>query len=197
MAQQQANLPNTHGGIRTVINNNAIDSQTRLAKPDKLRGGFADFNDALTSVTPISYVTADNWRLLTNNKLGTFTNIAHLPEGITTALYASNQFDFSELSLGDMINIRQDIVVTTTTNNQVVKTRLRLGIGTASEFTVPFSDNQFKSQSSHAINTFNGIYIGSNDILNAPAQFELYSDANCSIVVNGWFCQLLLRGEVS
>ena len=30
MAQQQATLPNTHAGVREVINDNATDAETRL-----------------------------------------------------------------------------------------------------------------------------------------------------------------------
>lgn len=197
MAQSTADLPNTHGGVRTVINNNANDAETRLAKADKLRGGFADFNDSATAVTPITYVPADNWKLLTNDKSGEFTLIDYLPEGITGALYDSNEFDFSEMSIGDMINMRTDLIVTTSSPNQEVETRLRVAIGTDSEFFIPFSTITYKSAEAHQLNMYNGIYIGSNDVLNSPARFEIKSDANASIVVNGWYCQLFLRGEVS
>lgn len=197
MAQQQANLPNTHGGVRAVINANATDAQTRLAKADKLRGGFADFNDAGTSSNPIEVTSGSGWVLLTNDKLGAFTNVAYLPEGVTTAVFSANQFDFSQLSVGDMLNIRLDITVTTTSNNQVINTRLKMGIGSDSEFSIPFSHDQFKTSGAQQINPYVGLYIGGTDILNNPAQFEISSDDDASVVVNGWYVQFLLRGEAS
>ena len=195
MAQQQADLPNTHGGVRGVINDNATDAETRLAKPDKARVGFVDLNDAATAITPIS-VSADTWTPLTNDTLGAFTNTDYLPEGVTD-IFSSDQFDFSELSVGDMVNIRADITVTTANQNQIIKLRLKSALGTAFEFTTLYGEVFVKSAGEHEYQFFNGVYIGSADVLNNPAQFEVFSDDDMDVVVNGWFIQLLLRGEAS
>lgn len=197
MTQQTADLPITHGEVRAIINANASDAQTRLAKADKCRTGFADFNDLATHSTPISLDETDGFVLLTNDKAGAFTNISYLPEGITTDVFTSNQFDFSQLNVGDQINIRLDLSATTTTPNQQIDVQLRVGIGTPAEFTIPFIQSQYKNAGSHSLNRFNGIYIGSNDIKNYPAQFEIASDDALSVVVNGWFMQFLLRGEAA
>lgn len=197
MAQQQATLPNTHGGVRTIINANATDAETRLAKADKCRIGWADFSDSATATTPISVTPAMGWTLLTNNKLGAYTNTSFLPEGITTNVFAANQFHFDEMNVGDMIDIRLDLQVTTTSPNTTVLTRLRSGIGCASEFSSIFTQLNYKSAGTNYVNRYNGIYIGSTDIRDYPAQFEIMSDANISVRVNGWFCKFLLRGEAA
>ena len=44
--------------------------------------GFADYNDALTTVTPI-VLTANTWTDITNDGLGSFTNLNSLPFGVT------------------------------------------------------------------------------------------------------------------
>ena len=197
MAQKQATIPNTHGGIRGIINDNATDAETRLAKADKCRMGWADFNDLTTATTPISVTSAGGWTLLTNDKAGPNTNTSFLPEGVTTSVFASNQFNFSQLDIGDAIDLRLDLLVTTSAPNQNILTRLRMGIGSPSEFSIIFTQLQYKSAGLNYVSRYNGIYIGSNDIKNYPAKFEIMSDANASVHVNGWFCKFLLRGEVS
>lgn len=197
MAQQQATIPNTHGGVRGIINANATDAQTRLAKADKCRMGWADFNDSATLVTPISVTSAAGWVLLTNNKLGANTNVTYLPEGVTTALWASNQFNFSQLKVGDTVHLRVDVRITTTTNSQVTQLRVRMGIGSVVEFSIPLTPMQFKTSGTYQVNTNINFYIGSDSVRNNPARIEISSDANASVVVNGWFVETLLRGEAS
>jgi hypothetical protein len=197
MAQQPADLPNTHGGVRGIINDNATDAETRLAKADKARTGFISLNDLTTQTTPITLSAASGWVALTNDGLGDYTRTDYLPEGITTAIYSANQFDFSELTLGDMINIRTDIVVTTTVPNQVVQTRMRAAIGTPIEFSMPFSSAQYKSSGTYSISRFNGIYMGDTETKDNPAVLEIASDGNLSVQVIVWYLQFMLRGEAS
>ena len=197
MAQQQATIPSTHGGVRGIINANATDAETRLAKADKCRMGWADFNDLATQSTPIAITSAGGWTLLTNDKAGPNTNTNFLPEGVTSSVFASNQFNFIQLDIGDCIDVRLDLLVTTTSPNQNVLTRLRMGIGSPSEFSIIFTQLNYKSAGLNYVSRYNGIYIGSNDIKNYPAKFEIMSDANASVKVNGWFCKFLLRGEAS
>ena len=197
MAQQQATIPNTHGGVRGIINANATDAETRLSKADKCRMGWADFNDLATQSTPIAITSAGGWTLLTNDKAGPNTNTNFLPEGVTSSVFASNQFNFIQLDIGDCIDVRLDLLVTTTSPNQNVLTRLRMGIGSPSEFSIIFTQLNYKSAGLNYVSRYNGIYIGSNDIKNYPAKFEIMSDANASVKVNGWFCKFLLRGEAS
>lgn len=197
MTQQQATIPNTHGGVRGVVNANATDAETRLAKADKCRMGWADFNDLNTATHPISVTSAGGWTLLTNDKSGPYTNTNFLPEGLTSSIFSSNQFDFSQLKIGDAIDARLDLLVTTSSPNQNITTRLRMGIGSPSEFSLIFTELQYKTAGVNYVSRYNGFYIGSNDIKNYPAKFEILSDGNASIRVNGWYCRFLLRGEVS
>jgi len=196
MVQKQATLPNTHGGVRGIINDNATDAETRLAKADKCRVGFADYNDLGTHTTPLSITSTSGWTILPNDKLGPFTNDSFLPEGVPDVL-GSNVLDLSHLSLGDMINIREDVTVTTTSPNQVVSTQMRVAVGSPIEFTIPFTSSQYKLAGTYNLNRFNGLYIGSVDVRDYPAQLEISSDGNATVVVNGWYIQLLLRGEAS
>lgn len=93
--------------------------------------GIADYNDAATSVTPIT-LAADTWTTVTNDGAGPFTNLNYLPSGVAQLMNtASGAFDFSELELGDNCLIRNDFSVTPNTNNALLELRYQLGIGGA------------------------------------------------------------------
>jgi hypothetical protein len=161
---------------------------------DNIRGGILDYNDSLTAVTPISVPSGLVDIDITNDGLGSFTNKSYAPVGVTDIWNSStNLFDFSQLSLGDMIDIRVDLTVTTTSPNQLVEIDLALGIGGA-QYSIPFSRNVYKNASAQNVNRYNGIYMGDLNTLNNPAKFVVRSDAPAIVLVNGWYCKVLKRG---
>lgn len=92
-----------------------------------VKSGIADYNDTETSVNPITLI-ADTWTTLTNNGLGSFTNLSYLPNGVTKLMdNSTGSFDFSELDLGDNCFIRNDFSVTPNTNNALLELRYQLG----------------------------------------------------------------------
>ena len=155
--------------------------------------GFADYNDTATAVTPIS-VSASTWTKLTNNKLGAQTKIDALPSGITNLWNATtNQLAFSEVPINSMLEIRADLIVTTTAANQILKLRTKLGIGSASEFSSELSDIQLKTAGAKTvIETFH-FYIGYDDIKNSPGEIQIWSDAACTVKVNGWYIRVVKK----
>ena len=91
--------------------------------------GIADYNDTATATTPITLV-ANTWTTITNDGLGAYTNTSYLPENVTSLMDTSTgQFDFTELSLGDYVIIRNDYTVTPSTNNTLLELRYQLGTG--------------------------------------------------------------------
>ena len=94
-----------------------------------LSGGFIDYNDTGTAASPVS-LSADTWTTVTNNGLGSFTNKNFPPAGVSELLDVSTgSFDFSGLSLGDSVLIRNDISVTPNVNNASLELRYQLGSG--------------------------------------------------------------------
>ncbi|MGI4991021.1 hypothetical protein ACRXCV_00195 (plasmid) [Halobacteriovorax sp. GFR7] len=170
-----------------------------LAVPstDIFHGGFVDYNDLATATTPLN-VLASTETVLPNDAGGAFTNTGYLPQGMTGVWDNINdQFDWQELKLGDMVDIRFDIVVTTTQPNQEVNAFLRMAIGSGSEYDIPFlTGANYKTAKAHPVNRFNGIYMGDSNTLDNPAQFIIESDAPCSVVVNGWYCKIIRRGAI-
>lgn len=161
---------------------------------DNIRGGIIDYNDSATAVTPISIPSGLVDVDITNDGLGPFTNKTYAPVGVTDIWNSNtNLFDFSELSLGDMIDIRLDLTVTTTSPNQLVEIDLILGIG-GGQYSIPFSRNVYKNASAQNVNRYNGIYMGDSNTLNNAAKFVARSDSPALVAVNGWYCKILKRG---
>ena len=155
--------------------------------------GFFDYADLATQTTPISFVT-DVDKKLTNDGLGATTNKNYPPYGITDVWSTStNACNFSQLSLGDAIGIRFDVTATTTIANQVISGYIKLGVGTASEYQLQiFSENIKTSGANHRV-FYTKLYIGSEDIRTAPAEFYVLSDNNGTVKVNGWYFQIERR----
>lgn len=164
---------------------------------DDISGGFADYNDNATSGTPLSVTGGGAAVVLTNDTLGAYTNTQFLPEGVSRLWDAStNNFDWSELSAGDMVDIRADITVTTSSSNTAIDVLLHLGAG-GGAYTIPFiQDYNFKSSGTYQKVMFNSIYMGDANTLNNGGQFKITADANCTVVVNGWYVRCLRRGAV-
>lgn len=158
--------------------------------PVKPLFGFWDYNDLATSSTPLN-ASSGVPLALTNDGAGAFTNKAYKPEGITDVWNAvGSVFDFSELSLGDTVDIRLDVEVTTTAANQQVDVYLELGQG-AGAYTIPFVNLVVKSAGTARGARFNSVYMGDVNTLNNSAQFFVLTDAAATVKVNGWYVRVL------
>ncbi|NJN50184.1 MAG: hypothetical protein HC798_03050 [Polaribacter sp.] len=108
--------------------------------------GFFDYNDLATQTTPLIAV-ANVPLKITNDKLGDYTNEDNQPYGVSGIWdSANNSFDFSELSVGDTVDLRVSLMPTTTTANQDFRVELKMGVGSASEFTI-ILDNEARKNS--------------------------------------------------
>ena len=178
------------GGVPKVVLRDTPPSPELLANAV----GWMDYADAGTTTTPLTLVANVN-KKLTNDTLGAFTNTANAPFGVPTIWNSTtNSYDFNFLTVGDTIDIRFDITVTTTSANQVVKAFLRLAEGTPSQYDIPFTEVQFKTAGTHNIIRPLNIYIGSDIFRTAPASFYVVSDNGATCVVNGWYNRILRKG---
>ena len=165
------------------------------ASPDGFSGGWADYADVATTGSPIAVSAVP--AVLTNDGLGVDTNTAYLPiggNGITQLWNtSSNGFDFSDLNVGDMLEIRMDIDVIIVSNNTAVDVNLHMGSG--GTVIVPFiSQQNFKTTGTFEVIRYMGLYIGSTDIRNTLAQLKINADNNCTCIVNGWYIKATRRG---
>ena len=165
------------------------------ASPDGFSGEWADYADTATTGTPINVTAVP--AVLTNNGLGVDTNTTYSPVGGNgiTQLWdtSSNGFDFSDLNVGDMLDIRMDISVIIASINTVVDVNLHMGSG--GSITVPFiSDQNYKATGTFEVIRYMGIYIGSTDVRDNLAQLKINADKNCTCTVNGWYIKAIRRG---
>ena len=98
--------------------------------PEGTLGGFIDYNDTSTSITPVTLV-ADTWTTIPNDGLGAFTNKTYKPDGNVTELMdtSTGAINPTGLNIGDVILIRNDLKVNPNTNNASLEFRYQLGTG--------------------------------------------------------------------
>jgi hypothetical protein len=152
--------------------------------------GFADYNDTATTSTPIN-VTASTWTKLTNNTLGVNT-LRALPSGITDVWNAvSHQLALSECPVKTMLELRADLSITTTSANQLVRTSLRMAIGSPVEFSLAGGGTQFKTAGTQDFVFNMPFYIGSDNTRLNPGEIQIWSDASLTVVVRGWYIRVI------
>jgi len=154
-------------------------------------GGFFDYNDAATSITPIS-CTSDEITKLTNDGLGSFTNKTYKPNTVTDIWDATaNAFDFSDLVLGDQVIVRLDVTPITTSPNTDFTLGITLGVG-ASPYTLNFEkEKPYKSADTHdSLIVMAHFYMGDTNTLDNPAEIHALFDDDASITVNGWYIRV-------
>ncbi len=155
--------------------------------------GYFDYNDAVTQTTPLTLV-ANTALKLTNDTLGAFTNIDQPPYGVSTVWdAANNEFDFTQLSIGDTIDVRIHLVVNTTASNQKFHISAKFGIGSTSVFENIIFDTQVKTAGANEVSFVAPFYIGSNDIKNYPAELYITSDSSGTVKVNGFYIRILRK----
>jgi len=176
---------------------NVIKTVNGSVPGDNFFGGSFDVNDTDTTSTPISIPGTSTFIKLTNNGLGAQTNNDNAPIGITELWNTTNdEFDFSQLKLGDIVDIRLDIRVITVSPNTQVQVRLEAGLGVFA-FAIGW-DNVFYSSAiaSPGIPLVRSSFINmqTTAILTGKAEFQFAADKACSVIVNGWNYVIRRRG---
>lgn len=192
-------LRNTKGSelSHTELDNNFIDLDGRMSKSDKARVGFANYHDVGTGSSAISLATPGTWYQLTNDAAGANSIDTYLPEGVTSLWDEVNdQLDFTELSLGDQVDIRIDLSITTSSANQEVDLRLVMGVGDMSTYNLNIGHISYKTAGTYSLIVHANVYMGNTLTRDNPAEIEIKSDATATVVVNGFYIRAFLRGEV-
>ena len=155
--------------------------------------GFFDYNDLNTATTPITHNGSEGFKKLTNDTLGAFTTTEFRPKGMTTLWDAANsQFDFGELAIGDIVDLRVDLEVTTTSANQEIEIQLLIDIG-GSPYSINLLHASYKTAGTHKVVTYVGGYVGSAGTRDNPTEVQLDTDSSATIKVNGWYAKVVRR----
>lgn len=189
MAKQTIPNSGLWSSIAALINAN----DTELY--DEVKVGIYDYNDLATATTPITIAVAGTYYPLTNDTLGAFTNTTYaLPSAPNLWDTGTQAFDFTDLVLGDSVDIRLDITVTSSGVNQDFTVVLFIADGTGGQYEIPFIvERNFKAAGTRQVIEFNGIYMGDTNTLNNPARFKIKSSNTGSVRVNGWYVRAVKR----
>ena len=163
---------------------------------DNYSGGFFDYNDLASASSPIAVTVVGSPVVLTNDGAGPQTNLSFPPSGVTKLWDVStDMFDWSELKFGDMVDIRLDLTVITTSVNTEIKVDLHLGTG-GGAYQIPFvTEKNIKNTGSHNVDRFSSIYMGDANTLDNGGQFKMSTDKDCTVIVNGWYIRAIIRGS--
>lgn len=176
----------TTAGVR----NNFAQAKTEIEALQQ-QIGFADYNDLATQTTAIS-VSANTLTKLTNDTLGPNTKTDALPILVDSLWDAvTNQLDLTDLTVNTMVEFRCDIQVTTTAANQNVRVELALAIGNAIAFSLPSNTISYKTTGVQRIIAQIPFYIGSTPVRTNPGEVRIFSDAACTVRVNGWYIRVI------
>jgi hypothetical protein len=150
--------------------------------------GWEDFNHA-----GVSQSLGTSFIDLNNDGAGAFTNTTYqIPSYGPLWDTTNNEFDWAAggLNLGDVVEIRIDVDITTGGANSNIVLALDLAHGHAGEYQLKFYDNTFKAAGTYTNEIILArIYMGDTNTLNNPAKVVMKSDAASgdSVQVNGWF----------
>ena len=181
-------------GLWSTIAGFLNDNFAEIEAATQVSGVYA-YEDTGTTAVPIS-LTTDTWTKLTNdgNGVGTITTygISDVPNIFNTV---TDVFDFSGLALGDSIDVRADLTITTTGPNQEVELEISAAEGSGSDYVIPLvTPVLYKSAGEHKLLAFNGGFIGETNTRDFPASIQIKSDASASVVVNSWYIRVIRRG---
>lgn len=184
---------NTTDVVTLTSDTSAIDDRVITIEDKVMKIGFVDYNDLATATTPIVVPSTLSFVDLINDTLGEYTIRDYLPLD-TSDIWdkTTNRFDFSQLSLGTMLDIRVDIDVTTTSANQYVELVLELGTDIY-PYEVSFYSGTYKTAGIYKISRYNGVYIGNITTSNGAGRFRIKSDGDATVKVNGWYVKITTK----
>jgi hypothetical protein len=141
-----------------------------------------------------AYTSGSGFVKVLNDATGANTRSDLAPDGVSIVWDAVNsQFSFSQFSVGDNIEVRVDISLTTTAANQEALARLYFDNG-GSTFSLQFGRAQFKSAGTYNYTLSRRFYLGADSVKNNPVEVQFSSDANATIDLNGYAVLCERRG---
>ncbi len=149
--------------------------------------------------TPIS-IPANTETKLTLTTVGGGESEEYLPLGVSKLWDSVNsQFDFSSLEVGDMVDLRVDGSLTNSGFNESFALNLQVGIGSPGEFTLPFASGNRLFAGTAAVSRYNGIFIGSDNSKNFPAELRVVTTDAASGFLIDIYIKVLKRagGEIA
>jgi hypothetical protein len=157
--------------------------------------GYFDYADLATQTTPIT-VASGVQTLLTNDTLGDGTDVTQPPYGVTSVWDAgTNSFDFSQLTVGDSIDVNIGIELSGISFSDNVRIFFIVAQGSASESerTVFFQDLSASYSSNGNVSFTTTLAIENEDFINYPTQIFIENQSGFNVKVNGWLVRIFRK----
>ena len=155
--------------------------------------GTFHYADLATQTVPIS-VTSGVETKLTNDADGIDTNVNNAPFGVSGLWNPStNQFDFTQLAVGDVVHFRPDLSIDLTGTNTSYKLYMKMAIGGLNPWTLNIHNGERKSTDEFDENIFVGFDIASEETKDFPAEIYILTDAGATVKVNGWYFEVIRK----
>jgi hypothetical protein len=132
---------------------------------------------------------------LLNDGLGSGTNKTYGLPGISDLYNTTlNEFDFTDLALGDRVDIRYDYTLNTSAVNQESTLYLQTGVGSGAPIIRNQHDTFYKVAGVHP-NTVvvSFLLVGDLAVLNFPTELYFTSEANATVVLNNFLISVIKR----
>ena len=153
--------------------------------------GLIDYNDSTGAVS----LTADTWTDVPNDGLGAFTNKTYKPTLVSEVMDNSTGYlDFSDLTLGSQLVIRNDFSITPSTNNALLEVRYLLGQG-AGEYPLLFWSERLDNGSGisyQRVPVFS-IYMGDNNTKGGVGKLQVKLSTTGTLTNAGSYINIQLR----
>lgn len=177
---------------RQLVVADVTDFDPTALIPGSTEQGVYDYNDLATATTPISLAVADTVYEMTNDGAGANTNLTYALPALTNIWNVStDRFEFNggtKLVLGDTVDIRFDVEVTTTSVNTAITLNLELGTDGTPYLISLVQEQNFKTTGTHKIVRWMGIYMGDLNTLNNKGRVLMSADSTgATVKVNGWY----------
>ena len=106
----------------------------------------------------------------------------------------TSSFDFSELSVGDAVELRILVEPTTASNNTQIEIDLYLGSG-VNQYKVPFITTQnFQFAGLFEATRYTSFPIRSEDTRTSPAQFKVIANKDCTMQTDDFLVKVTRNG---
>jgi hypothetical protein len=178
--------------VYTVVVTAVSKKSVTIARSGLTSAGYAVYEDSRVTTTTLA---ADVLTIIPNDALGTNTTNAYLPLGVTNLWNpGTSSFDFSELAVGDAVEMRIIVQPTTASNNTEIELDLFLGSGGA-QYKVPFITTQnFQFAGLFEATRYTSFPIRDEDTRTSPAQFKAIADKNCTLQTDDFFVKVTRNG---
>lgn len=165
--------------------NNSVEIDDSNGKVKSLYiDGYMDYRDSATQLTPINY-TASSVISIPCDGLDQYSYYNFKPYNVTNLWNTiTNRFTFSELAIGDEIEIAVELVITTLSANTLIECYMTFDIG-GNPYDKVFTPVYYKTTGTYTLSVHKKMYIGNTGTKNNPGAVYFKADGNCTIKVNG------------